>query len=276
MRIYRYWTKCSRDILLPDKEKSFVQPTSVYGYSNASEEAARQCGEQLLDGLQKFLSEDAVPWSYDERPIREEILRELSPENIVTRNRYGAEVLNSTQLAFIDIDGSLPCSGGLFHWLAGLFGRKGSTTDLDRVAALAGAGPFVRGCQIRVYRTKAGYRLLLPDCGIAGKDSGPLMKQFHADPLYASLCRLQNCYRARLTPKPFRLRIHGRKFKFPERTEDEAAEEARWLEEYNAKMESYAVCSYLGTVNGPEGDSDNAAVRFHDDRTKAMSSLRLA
>ena len=57
MKIYRYWTKCSRDILLPDKEGSLVQPTSVYGYSNASEEAARLCGEQLLDGLQKFLSE---------------------------------------------------------------------------------------------------------------------------------------------------------------------------------------------------------------------------
>ena len=276
MKIYRHWVKCSRDILLPDKEKSLVQPTSVFGYSNISPEAARQCGEQLLDGLQKFLSEDAVPWSYDERPIREEILQELSQENIVTRNRYGAEVLNSTRLAFIDIDGSLPRSGGLLHWLAGLFGHKGSATDLDRVAELAASSPLVRGCQIRVYRTKAGYRLLLPDCGIAGKDSGPLMKHFHADPLYASLCHLQNCYRARLTPKPFRIRINGRRFKFPERTEEEAAEEKRWLEEYGAKAEKDSVCRYLGTVNGPEGESDNAAVRFHDARTKAMSDLRLA
>src|SRR5580700_8397317 len=36
--------------------------------------------------------------------IREEVLRGFDPGNLVTRNRYGAEVLNSADHLFLDID----------------------------------------------------------------------------------------------------------------------------------------------------------------------------
>jgi hypothetical protein len=48
-------------------------------------------------------------YAFADRPIREEILRELrdpwgASEAIVTRNGYGAEVLNTARLLFADID----------------------------------------------------------------------------------------------------------------------------------------------------------------------------
>ena len=157
MKFYRHWIKCTRDIPLPGTDgKTF--PMSVYGHSNISLEDAKSSGQRLLDAFAKRIVSQLSPWEYDrdDRPIREETLLELSSRNIVTRNRYGAEVLNSTQLVFIDVDGDLPSGKGFFGWLGGLFSDK-SPEDADaealaRVARLAGKAGHAQ-THIRVYRT---------------------------------------------------------------------------------------------------------------------------
>lgn len=37
-------------------------------------------------------------------PLMEPILEQIDTDNIITRNRYGVQVLNSTSLCFVDID----------------------------------------------------------------------------------------------------------------------------------------------------------------------------
>lgn len=280
MKFYRHWIKCTRDIPLPGTNGRTL-PMSVYGHSNVSPEDARASGQRLLDTLVQRATGRPAPWEYDAdgRPIREETLLELSPRNVVTRNRYGAEVLNSTQLVFIDVDGALPSGKGFFGWLGGLFSAR-SPKDSDaealaRVARLAGKAGHAR-THIRVYRTKAGYRLMLLDCDIEGKDSGGLMKAFHADPNYARLCRVQNCYRARLTPKPYRIRQRKIRFNFPETDAEVLEKQHQWLAEYNEKITTFATCRYIGSLNGPNGIAVNDAARYHDERTNAMTNLPLA
>ncbi|MBO4618652.1 MAG: hypothetical protein J5654_00935 [Victivallales bacterium] len=280
MKFYRYWLRCTRDITGKNGAQS-VQSTVAYGYSDYSLEDARACGERLLDTVEKRIAGSHPEWHYatEERPIREKILLQLTPLDVVTRNRYGAEVLNSNRLVFIDIDGEIPSSQNFFAWLATLLSTKDVTSDaqqepFDRIAQLAKKAGHEH-TPIRIYRTRAGYRLLL-DTPLEGKDCQKLMKCFHADPLYTTLCRSQNCYRARLTPKPYRIRIPKCRFDFPEDNPETLAFQQHWITQYNAHSEPFAVCHYLGTLNGAEGQSADVVVRYHDDRTHAFSNLPLA
>ena len=283
MKFYRYWIKCQRDLAHDATGGQPRQVTVAYGHSDLSPDDARACGERLLDRLQqRILGGTAPAWSYDttERPIREEILRVITPQNVVTRNRYGAEVLNSSELVIVDLDGELPPTNfSLKRLLTGLFGAATPSGNLsqaevlERVAALARRAE----CQefpIRVYRTKAGYRLII-DCVLDGKECKHLMEAFHADPLYATLCQAQDCYRARLTPKPHRLRLRKCRFNFPETDAAVLAAQQAWLEEYTSRSRDCAVCRYLGSINAPDGRADHPVIRFHDDRTGAMSDRPL-
>ena len=96
--------------------------------------------------------------------------------------------------------------------------------------------------QIRVYETAHGFRLLVENQLLtpSGKVFRVLAKAFDCDPSYLKLCQSQECYRARLTPRP------------------EATYGAR-------------VCKYFGTI-GSAGISEDLAplIQLHDERTGAL------
>lgn len=274
MRIYRYWFEKQGEVLLPDGSR---QPSRVFGYSNSSPEDAGEVAERNFSELQARLDGKGGTWSYDARPIREEIVRELSPENIVTRNRYGAEVLNSETLVFVDIDGFR--SPSLVETLRVLFSGTLRLTPEERALGRirkTAARPEYAACLIRVYRTCAGFRLIVQGPGFApgSKETRKLMRNFRADCLYATLCNTQKCFRARLTPKPYRIHQHGRKFFWP-RPETEEREAAEWLDSYRKKSEPYAVCRYVETLNG-SGECCDPVIQFHDETTRARSGNKLA
>ena len=148
MKIYHYWVEKLGAIQVGDS----VQPTRVYGYSDISHEDAEERAEWLLSQIQLRVNGEETEWGYQERPIREEIVREFSPENIVTRNRYGALVLNSEKLVFIDVDANEIFSEPKFRFLGISFGGGKPLTDpeiLDRIRKVA-ARPEYREVTIRV------------------------------------------------------------------------------------------------------------------------------
>ena len=210
-----------------------------------------------------------------EAPIAEEICETLDEHNIVTRNRYGARVLNTDELLFLDIDYVPPRFG---EWFAGLFGKKVpdvKTRIFRRIEELSGLPEF-DGVGFRVYETCRGVRLLLSTRAktvLRSPEMAPLFRKFGADPLYSELCVRQNCCRARLTPKPARIRMKTLlKFRFPYKEEEKEAIHA-WLTEYEAKSKNYAVCR-LAARYGKRFTSP--AVEFHDRVTGAESRLPLA
>jgi hypothetical protein len=104
------------------------------------------------------------------------------------------------------------------------------------------------------------------------------MKATGTDPWFVKLCLAQRSFRARLTPKPWRIGLKAPPGEFP-RT-DPALEEhfARWLQQYEAASLRFATCRYLETVGkgGFVGGEDHDLVEIHDRATRATESLPLA
>lgn len=272
MNIDRFWIK--RSVTLPCGNG--VQTTTVYGHSNLSEEDAVRHADELLMTLKSNLAGGRrSEWSYENgRPIREEIIKTFSDANIVTRNRYGAEVLNSTELMFLDVDRLTPPKT-LWQWLRKVRFSEGQLMDytLEQIRAVAEQHPVFSKHPIRVYRTRMGYRLLLPESpSTPGEDAcHALLEAISCDPLYNRCCKVQVCFRARLTPKPYRIKLQARKFQWPEPA---SAIRSAWIEEYVKRSSEYAVCHYMTTWNGKS--KPHAIVDFHDEKTGAFSKKRLA
>jgi hypothetical protein len=119
----------------------------------------------------------------------------------------------------------------------------------------------------RIYETYQGARVI-----VLGQDFDPreastrkMMDAFNCDRLYSTLCRKQGCFRARLTPKPHRMKMHRYKVKFPREGED--AEFQQWLAEYERESRNFRVCKFIEQVGA--GQYLNDVVRLHDELTGA-------
>jgi len=174
--------------------------------------------------------------------------------------------------------------------LAGGFAlrRKGAADDetgaearaLARIEAFSGKHP---DWHLRLYRTPAGLRLLaMHRCfDPQSEDAALLFQAVGADRLYATMCKLQCCFRARLTAKPWRIGISQR---ITPPVAAWSAEQARlparldWIARYEAKAKDYAACRFLKALGGvgavdPRAEQVRA---LHDVLAGAASELPLA
>ncbi|MCH9696421.1 MAG: hypothetical protein K0U72_18035 [Gammaproteobacteria bacterium] len=177
---------------------------------------------------------------------------------------------------------------GIF--LSGLFGswigRVVSFFGTDRFeAALAKIEAFAeknRRWILRVYRTPNGYRVLAmhntfdPVSGTAQD----FMKSIGGDPLYALMCRNQNCFRARLSPKPWRIGVRQHMRPRPgvwPIAEERMSERRRWVRMYEKESAGFAACRYEKTFgSGIPSRKCEEVRRLHDDLCRADSDLPIA
>lgn len=195
--------------------------------------------------------------------LLEPVLEQVDANNVITRNRYGVQVLNSTTICFVDVD-HFPLSIG--DTLRGFFGRK-STPEEKLLQALRNLCAADEGLGARLYRTHNGWRVMLTGRGLA--PDSPRMHQLcallHADPLYESLCSRQQCWRARLTPKPYRVGVT----RYPRPSDSESAaspEILDWLSRYEAACGGKSVCRLVDCIGR---SIDSSAARLHDRMTGA-------
>lgn len=268
MRVFNYWRVAQATVLVGDAEKTI----SCFGGSNFSEMDALSDGQRRLEAVKRRIAgfEQGKGDDY-EADILEEPLKWIGREDVVTRNRYGAEVLNSTSCVFVDIDEPVFRIWQIFRRVRSREQKKRMILEfLGRRFAKADLAGFA----IRVYETHSGMRLLLEGRPVeAGStDAQKLLRSFHADRLYALMCRRQKCYRARLTPKPHRMKIRPIRLRYPYEDGDRKRIEA-WIGEYDSKSGGFATCRLVQVIgSAPE----SPAVRYHDERTKAASTLPLA
>jgi hypothetical protein len=152
----------------------------------------------------------------------------------ISRNSYGSLILNTPRLMIIDIDCEEPKhQTGLLSFL---FGKKpmDSKSEQDRIEHLKRWQAEHPEYSFRVYRTAAGLRVIVPNRVIDVIDHSILrmMEELDSDPLYRELCRSQKCFRARLTPKPWRVGINPPVQKFPFRNQQEESQFDAWFERY--------------------------------------------
>jgi len=266
MKIYKYWTVEKQKILIDNAE----QEVKCYGGSNLSVEDARLKAREKAEKIQRKIAGEKRLFEDYEAEIREELLQTIDDHSAITRNRYGARVLNVENLMILDIDKPKPSFGDLFK-------KKDLQSDkakiFDMVRKLATSSKY-KDYGFRIYETYQGARVI-----VLGKDFNPrdnetkkIMDEFNCDPLYTLLCRKQGCYRARLTPKPHRMKVRGYKVKYPRDGDD--SEFQRWLSEYETVSRSFSVCKLIEQVGS--GQYVNDVVRLHDDVTGVGYPQRLA
>jgi hypothetical protein len=269
MKIYKYWVTEKQNILIDGAE----QTITCYGGSNVSTEDARVRAKEKAEKVKRKIKGEKHLFDEYEVEIREEILQIIDDHSAITRNRYGAQVLNTENLMILDIDKPKSMGGGL----AGLFRKKDTRPPkeqiFDAVRQLA-ATPKYKEYGFRMYETYQGARVI-----VSGRDFDPrtaetkrLMDEFNSDPLYITLCVKQGCFRARLTPKPYRMKM--RRFKVPFPRDDEDPELQQWLADYERESRSYNVCRFIEQVGARHPVSD--VVRLHDEITGASFRLPLA
>jgi hypothetical protein len=124
------------------------------------------------------------------------------------------------------------------------------------------------GARLRIYRTRAGLRLLLLDRLLdpRGPEAAHLLRSLGADPLYRRLCQVQGSFRARLTPKPRRVGMKRIPHEWPEVDPVRQAERDRWLAEYRERCQGYAVCRLVAEVGTGAVLPEAARVRDLHDR----------
>jgi hypothetical protein len=130
----------------------------------------------------------------------------------------------------------------------------------------------------RVYKTAAGYRILVTDARYSPDDprAQALLQQFGSDPLYVRLCSMQQSFRARLTPKPWRCDLGVPPVTFPFETPQAEAQYAEWVRKYTAATRMYATCRFLDSTGDKMEPDFEELIAFHDQETKAKSSMPLA
>jgi hypothetical protein len=138
------------------------------------------------------------------------------------------------------------------------------------------------GWAVRVYRTPSGLRLMATHQLFEPND--PAVKAFFdavgVDPVYARMCINQQCFRARLTPKPWRIGIAAHMKPRPgvwPVAPDRRPGRDRWIANYEAASRAYAACRFLEAVGTGAVHIDIETVRrLHDDASKALQDLPIA
>jgi hypothetical protein len=246
---------------------------------------ANQAAQQLAD---RFRFGDFPPKGggyYPDRPFREQMMQEIKNGSgeaaaVVTRNSYGCLVLNTARAMFVDIDLPEQKPPGLFKRL---FGKPDPAPPANEQGmAMAKIETWTRNHSEwgwRIYRTRAGLRLLATQ-GLVEADSDlaeGVFEALGADPLYRKLCKTQKCFRARLTPKPWRCGIHRKPQRWPWLDAKQETRFQKWEAQYLSYSANWATCEFIRQIgNATVHPEVQPLIKLHDDATRAGSKLQLA
>lgn len=264
--LFKYWAAREFDLQVSNEAKRI---RCVAG-SNASLQEAEQNCFCKAERVQAIVNGQVARENTYERPMREEIVKELDDDNVITRNYYGALILNTASLSVFDID-----SYKKTLWETITFKKiDNKTAIVDMLRRLYGQR-VLPGTSWRIYETTKGIRLIVLGSYIAPESK--LFTEFstmiNSDSLYNFLCRQQKCYRARLTPKPYRMKIDSIKYRLP--IPEERLQECRdWVCRYEKASRDFAVCRLLDTLGSTM--VDNAIVDLHDHYCCNDNATRLA
>ncbi|PCJ33197.1 MAG: hypothetical protein COA90_00765 [Gammaproteobacteria bacterium] len=250
-------------------------------------------------------------------PIREEIISRHQ-DNVITRNSYGALCINTPNVLFADVDIQYTPSYKIYllaavlliaitsvvafllsSWtafilgaLATLFFTASLASRLDRsikddpedlalqtIKQVAQADPSLN---LRVYRTPMGFRVLVMNSIFDPRQESTieLLNSFNSDRLYTQMCKNQNCFRARVSPKPWRINIDRLKptpGTWPIKYKH-MANRQQWVEHYNKASEAYSSYHFIMQLGSNTVVPETEYVReLHDSYSKVnLNNLDLA
>jgi hypothetical protein len=267
MKIPKYWAKSTARVRGDRGEFDLT----FWRWSDASQaEAAQAAQAHARDVAARFTSFDKLDrYGYADRPLREEIVEVITGSDgresaIVTRNSYGALILNAARVMFIDIDFEAQDKSSPLRRLMGGGAPSPLAQQLARIEEWARRHPQFG---LRVYRTAGGLRGLITNELFDPTDpsSIQLLQSFNSDPLYVRLCRAQECFRARLTPKPWRCGSGNPPSRYPWPTPAAEMDQRRWEKQYDQAANGYTTCKVVKELGSAGMPSEVARiVALHD------------
>lgn len=133
---------------------------------------------------------------------------------------------------------------------------------------------------LRVYRTPAGLRVLVTQRTFRPDEPAvaECFTALGADPRYARMCRHQQCFRARLSAKPWRIGVAGRPRPGLWPVESQWLHLRRhWVERYERMAGEFAACRFVASLGSGQTDPRVAIVQhLHDTLSGAGSQRPLA
>ena len=135
--------------------------------------------------------------------------------------------------------------------------------------------------RLRIYETPAGLRLLAIHRTFAPDEPEvlELFSEVGADKFFVKMCQRQNCFRARVSPKPWRIGIetHMRPAGVWPVDPQRLPERRAWVETYERQAENFASCRFLEELgNGAKDPECCAVLALHDRLCKSDTELPLA
>ncbi len=133
-----------------------------------------------------------------------------------------------------------------------------------------------------MYETPAGLRVLAMHDVFdpSSPQVAGCFQELKADPIYVRMCLNQRCFRARVSPKPWRIgisqHIRPRPGVWPVKPQ-RLPDRRKWVAAYDATAISHASCRFLQTFGSSQTHPTAEAVRkLHDELSRAHSGLPLA
>jgi len=132
------------------------------------------------------------------------------------------------------------------------------------------------GWGLRYYLTPAGMRVIATHAKFNATDplATAFFKTVGADPRYVRMCRHQQCFRARLTGKPWRMGIDHHMRPRPgvwPVSEDKRPIREAWVRHYDAMAARFAACRYQDTLGNDAIHPDlRPVVELHDRLSGAL------
>lgn len=189
---------------------------------------------------------------------------EVQAENFaITRSNYGYRVLNSPEIGIIDVDFAGDCGGiSVMHVTAQ---QKEAIANLRDWVASHPEQSW------RIYRTAAGLRMIRTDAPQPLDESYDGVRDaiVDADRLYCDLCKEQNAFRARISPKVHRIGADypgWSPYAYPEGFWDHSPTQEEILA-YEMKAAQYKVAELIEVVGA--GDVHPALVSVLDCHDKS-------
>lgn len=273
--------------------------------------------ENITDAKHLLKSEPKVAYNgADGVPIREEIIKRHQ-DVVITRNSYGALCLNTPDILFGDLDYEESSSRNLSFILFGILliaiGTGVFTIHLSKAYLFLSllAFPITNlishifrksdeqkyqenilliketiskqpDWRLRVYKTPKGIRLLAMHKTFDPREQE--VKDFFTslkiDKIYQQMCSNQNCFRARVSAKPWRIGIEShlkpRPGVWPINPEKIHLRE-QWVSTYEEKASAFAACKFIEELGTGVAHSKAREIQMiHDEYCKALSDLPIA
>lgn len=264
MNFPRYWAKGSYTGQTRDGEQI---TRSAFGWSSESHSEAEELGRvRAKNVVERGIGSDKrKDYEYGLSPFREEVIETLELDGneiaVVSRNRYGSLVLNSANVMFVDIDFPRVAPTGLWDTILWHFSqqRRDKRRRIVEEISYESVKEWYRKHPVksfRLYRTHSGLRLLLTDklYDPMGDESKEILASLGSDPLYRALTERQGCYRARLSPKPWRCNIARPPSTFPWGSAEDEKEYRAWETRYLKESKRFSTCFLLKEYGERSGD----------------------